>query len=72
MKRIKVDLADGFYRVWVNASDVIKLCVAFPNLEGEDPLIAFPETSTTIMMRIYTSSFITFLSWIYRLGQSCI
>ena len=42
VKMIKVDLADGFYRVWVNAPDVIKLGVAFPNLAGEEPLIAFP------------------------------
>jgi hypothetical protein len=43
VKMIKVDLADGFYRVWVNAPDVInKLSVAFPNLAGEEPLIAFP------------------------------
>ena len=69
---IKVDLADSFYRVWVNAPYIIKLGVAFPNLEGKEPLIAFPEISTTIMMRIYTSSFVTILSWIYRLGQSCI
>jgi hypothetical protein len=44
VKMIKVvDLADGFYRVWVNAPDVIKkLGVAFPNLAGKEPLIAFP------------------------------
>jgi hypothetical protein len=42
VKMIKVDLADGFYRVWVNAPDVIKLGVAFPNLAGEEHLIAFP------------------------------
>jgi hypothetical protein len=42
VKMIKVDLADGFYRVWVNAPNVIKLGVAFPNLAGEEPLIAFP------------------------------
>ena len=38
---IKVDLADGFYCIWVNAPDIIKLGVAFPNLEGKEPLIAF-------------------------------
>ena len=39
---IKIDLADGFYRVWVRAADVPKLGVAFPALDGEEPLIAFP------------------------------
>jgi hypothetical protein len=42
VKMIKVDLADSFYRVWVNAPYIIKLGVAFPNLEGEEPLIEFP------------------------------
>jgi hypothetical protein len=39
---IKIDLADGFYRVFVRAEDIPKLGVAFPALEGEEPLIAFP------------------------------
>ena len=39
---IKIDLADGFYRVWVRAEDVPKLGVSFPALDGEEPLIAFP------------------------------
>jgi hypothetical protein len=42
VQMIKVDLADGFYRVWIKATDVIKLGVSFPVLNGEEPLIAFP------------------------------
>jgi hypothetical protein len=42
VKMIKVDLADGFYRVWVKATDVVKLGVTFPALNGEEPFIAFP------------------------------
>jgi hypothetical protein len=39
---IKIDLADGFYRVWVRTEDIPKLGVSFPQLEGEEPLVAFP------------------------------
>jgi hypothetical protein len=39
---IKVDIADGFYRVWVNPEDVPKLGVVFPTLKGQPELIAFP------------------------------
>lgn len=38
----KVDIADGFYRVWVAPRDVPTLGVAFPSLPGEVPLVAFP------------------------------
>lgn len=39
----KIDIADGFYRIWLQASDVVKLGVALPlcNPEGR-PLVAFP------------------------------
>jgi hypothetical protein len=39
---IKIDLANGFYRVWLKTDDIPKLGVAFPQLEGEEPLFAFP------------------------------
>jgi hypothetical protein len=39
---IKVDISDGFYRVWLRLEDIAQLGVAFPSLEGEEPLIAFP------------------------------
>jgi hypothetical protein len=39
---LKVDIADGFYRVYVAPRDVPKLGVAFPHQDGEEPLVAFP------------------------------
>jgi hypothetical protein len=39
---IKVDLADGFYRVPLAASDLPSLAVAFPNAPSEPPLVALP------------------------------
>jgi hypothetical protein len=39
---LKVDIADGFYRVYVAPRDVPKLGVAFPHRPGEEPLVAFP------------------------------
>jgi hypothetical protein len=39
---LKVDIADGFYRVYVAPRDVPKLGVAFPHRDGEEPLVAFP------------------------------
>ena len=39
---IKVDISDGFYRVWLRLPDIPQLGVAFPSLDGEEPLIAFP------------------------------
>jgi hypothetical protein len=39
---IKIDLADGFYRVAVRPADIPKLGVAFPSAPGEPPLVAFP------------------------------
>jgi hypothetical protein len=38
----KIDIADGFYRVWVRARDVPKLGILFPSQDGEDYLIGFP------------------------------
>jgi hypothetical protein len=39
---IKVDIADGFYRIWLNLTDIPKLAVSIPSLKGEEPLLAFP------------------------------
>ena len=39
---LKVDLSDGFYRVWLRPSDAPVLGVAFPSLPDEEPLVAFP------------------------------
>ena len=38
----KIDIADGFYRVWLQASDIPKLGVALPSTPGQPPLVAFP------------------------------
>ena len=40
----KVDIADGFYRIWLLPRDIPKLGVTFPTLPGEPQLIAFPLT----------------------------
>mmetsp|Transcript_16306 Transcript_16306/g.24678 ORF Transcript_16306/g.24678 Transcript_16306/m.24678 type:complete len:150 (-) Transcript_16306:315-764(-) len=37
---MKVDLADGFYRVSLITSDLLKLAVSTPTIVGEDPFIA--------------------------------
>jgi hypothetical protein len=39
---IKVDIADGFYRIRVSASHMPTLGVAFPSGPGEPPLVAIP------------------------------
>lgn len=39
---IKVDIADGFYRIRVSASHMPTLAVAFPNQPGEPRLVAIP------------------------------
>ena len=39
---IKIDIADGFYRLDVNPSDIPKLAVIFPTLPGQPRLIALP------------------------------
>jgi hypothetical protein len=38
----KIDIADGFYRVWLQADDVLKLGVVLPTHPQGVPLIAFP------------------------------
>jgi hypothetical protein len=38
----KIDIADGFYRVWVRKEDVPKLGVALPPMPGQPSLVAFP------------------------------
>ena len=39
---IKLDIADGFYRVWLKLADIPKLAVAIPHLPHEPPLLALP------------------------------
>jgi hypothetical protein len=39
---IKVDLADGFYRIRLSDSQLPQLAVSFPHLAHEEPLVAFP------------------------------
>ena len=39
---IKVDIADGFYRLFVSATTTAALGVVFPHHSDEEPLIAFP------------------------------
>jgi hypothetical protein len=39
---IKIDIADGFYRITVNAADIPKLAVAIPQIVGDEPLLALP------------------------------
>lgn len=38
---IKVDIADGFYRIRVSASHMPTLAVAFPSAPGEPPLVIY-------------------------------
>ena len=38
----KVDVADGFYRIWVLAEDAPKLAVLFPTRAGEPALVGIP------------------------------
>lgn len=38
----KVDLADGFYRLGLSDSSIMKLAVAFPKYPGEEQLVAAP------------------------------
>ena len=38
----KLDIADGFYRIWLRAEDVPILAVSIPALPGEPPLLALP------------------------------
>ena len=38
----KIDISDGFYRIWVAISDIPKLDVALPVAPGQTPLVTFP------------------------------
>ena len=38
----KVDITDGFYRIWLLPRDIPKLRVLFPTAPGQPELIAFP------------------------------
>ena len=38
----KIDIADGFYRVWLQIADTPKLGVVLPTTPGQPALIAFP------------------------------
>jgi hypothetical protein len=38
----KIDIADGFYQIWVRAADVPKLGIMFPSRPGDDTLVSFP------------------------------
>ena len=39
---LKVDIADGFYRIWLNIADIPKLACSIPPLYGDKPLLALP------------------------------
>ena len=39
---MKVDISDGFYRIWLNLQDCPRLAVSVPPLEGTEPLLAVP------------------------------
>jgi hypothetical protein len=38
----KIDIADGFYRVWLQIADIRKLGVTLPTSSGQPLLVAFP------------------------------
>jgi len=38
----KIDLANGFYCIWLQLQDILKLGMAIPHLPSEGPLVAFP------------------------------
>ena len=38
----KIDIADGFYRMWLHLEDIVKLGVAIPTAPGCLPVVAFP------------------------------
>ena len=39
---LKLDIADGFYRIAINIEDIPKLGVVFPTRPNQPPLVAFP------------------------------
>jgi hypothetical protein len=38
----KIDITDGFYRVWLQQADILKLGIVLPTSPGQPQLIAFP------------------------------
>jgi hypothetical protein len=55
----KIDIANGFYRVWVRASDVPKLGVMFPAQNGEEYLVGLPIALSMVWTespKIFTSA----------------
>jgi len=38
----KIDLSDGFYRLWIKPEDTIKLTVLLPMRPGDPPFIGIP------------------------------
>jgi hypothetical protein len=55
----KIDIADGFYCIWVRASDVPKLGVLFPSADGEDYLVGSPlalPIGWTESLKIFTAA----------------
>ena len=41
---LKVDVSDGFYRIWLRPEDAPKLGLIFPSGKEEDPMVAIPLT----------------------------
>lgn len=41
----KIDLSDGFYRLWLRPEDTLKLAVLIPGKPGEPPLLGIPLTN---------------------------
>jgi hypothetical protein len=39
---LKIDIADGFYRIWLNENDILSLAVSLPPLHGDTLLVALP------------------------------
>jgi hypothetical protein len=39
---LKIDIADGFYRIWLNEHDILSLAVSLPPLHGDTLLVALP------------------------------
>jgi hypothetical protein len=39
---LKVDIADGFYRIWLNTAGIPKLAVAIPSLDHKEPMLGLP------------------------------
>ena len=42
VKFLKIDIADGFYRVWLDIATIPTLAVTIPSLPGEQSLLALP------------------------------